>query len=301
MPNVSFCEDDRDIHYNPYVEPPFFCKLTLNDGSVVNIEGSGELTSTMTSAYNDTCVSAEIGELCTSIDESAFEAFYMMSSATIGNNVTTIGNMAFYGSNLSMSLIIGSGVTSIGDDAFYSSSLTSVTIPNSVTSIGAAAFAGCGGLTSVTIGSGVTSIGVGNFAECGLTSITVDSGNTVYDSRNNCNAIIEKSTNKLIAGCQTTVIPNSVTIIGDSAFSLCYGLTSLTIPSSVTSIEDFVFEGCSGLTSITIEATMPPTLGGSDVFIDASNCPIYVPSESVNTYKAAEYWSTYADRIQAIQ
>ena len=74
----------------------------------------------------------------------------------------------------------------------------------------------------------------------------------VYDSRNNCNAIIETKSNTLIAGCASTIIPNSVTSIGKQAFWGCKSLTSITIPSSVTSIGDMAFCCCSSLTSITI-------------------------------------------------
>ena len=98
----------------------------------------------------------------------------------------------------------------------------------------------------------MTSIGTA-FENCsGLTSVKVESGNTKYDSRNNCNAIIESSTNTLICGCKNTTIPNSVTSIGNYAFSGCSGLTSVTIPNSVTSIGFSAFYGCSGLTSVTI-------------------------------------------------
>ena len=145
-------------------------------------------------------------------------------------------------------------VTSIGDWAFEDcSNLTEVTIPNSVTAIGNGTFYACYRLTSVTIPNNVTSIGYQAFYCCsGLTSITVESGNTKYDSRNKCNAIIETASNTLIAGCNNTVIPNSVTSIGYSAFWDCSGLKEVTIGNSVTSIDYWAFEGCSGLTSVTI-------------------------------------------------
>ncbi len=145
-------------------------------------------------------------------------------------------------------------VTSIGDEAFACcDGLTSITIPNSVTSIGESAFFSCDGLTSITIGNSVTSIGASAFSNCrGLTSVIVENGNSKYDSRDNCNAIIETSTNTLILGCKNSTIPNSVTSIGDYAFSGCSGLTSITIPNSVTSIGSWAFDGCSALTSITI-------------------------------------------------
>ena len=175
-------------------------------------------------------------------------------STSIPNSVTSIGAAAFSGCRGLTSVTIPNSVTSIGGYAFFCcSGLTSVTIPNSVTSIRGYAFYGCSGLTSVTIPNSVTSIEGYVFSGCsGLTSIAVENSNTVYDSRENCNAIIETASNTLICGCANTTIPNSVTSIGDHAFSSCSGLTSVTIPNSVTSIGAGAFSGCSGLTSVTI-------------------------------------------------
>ena len=210
-------------------------------------------------------------------------------------------------------------VTSIGIYAFYKCrGLTSVTIPNSVTSIGYGAFSYCSGLTSVTIPNSVSYIGEAAFSSCsGLTSVTVDKNNGTYDSRDNCNAIIETSTNKLIVGCNNTIIPNSVTAIGEYAFSSCSGLTSVTIPNSVTSIGEYAFDYCSRLTSVTIPnsvtsigyrafsdcarltklvslAVEPPTCGnGAFKEVDKTTCQLLVPEESINKYKTADQWKEF--------
>ena len=187
-----------------------------------------------------------------SISDFAFEGCSGLTSVTI--NATTIGYGAFSACSGLTSVTIGNSLISIGNYAFQECrGLTTVTIPNSVTSIGNYAFDSCSALTSVAIGNSVTSIGTCAFQSCtALTSIGVDEGNIKYDSRNNCNAIIESSTGKLIVGCKGTIIPNDVTSIGKYAFQYCSGLTSVVIPNSVTSIGDDAFQYCSGLTSVTI-------------------------------------------------
>ena len=186
-------------------------------------------------------------------------------------------------------------VTSIGNSAFsYCSGLTSIEIPNSVTSIGDRAFSDCFGLTSIEIPNSVTSIGNYAFSLCyGLESFVVEGGNPNYDSRNNCNAIIETQTNTLLYGCMNTIIPNSVTSIGNDAFSYCDGLTSIEIPNSVTSIGESAFLWCSHLRSIKCHAVDVPVTA-TDAF---NYCPedmtIEVPEESVALYQSAEPWKNY--------
>lgn len=150
-------------------------------------------------------------------------------------------------------LIIEDGVTSIGSYVFMDCNyLTSVSIPNSVISIGSDAFHGCA-LASITIPQSVTSISGNPFFGCGnLESITVDDSNPIYDSRNNCNAIIQTADNELIIGCKNTIIPTNVNSIGEWAFSGCSDLSSVDIPENVTSIKKGVFYGCRSLINVNI-------------------------------------------------
>ena len=247
--------------------------------------------------------SVTIPSSVTSIGKDAFCYCEGLTSVTIPSSVTSIGESVFANCTGLKSLTIPASVTSIGEYAFSGSTgLTSMTLPGSVTSIGAAAFYGCTGMTSVTIPASVTSIGEMAFVYCsGLDTITVDAENSTFDSRDNCNAIIETKTNTLIVGCKSTTIPSSVTSIGEMAYAFCTGLTSVTIPASVTSVGNYAFAYCSGLEKIESLAENPPTCG-SYVFydVDKSKCVLTVPVTSVEAYKAANGWKDLINIVSGI-
>ena len=211
---------------------------------------------------------------CNAIIETASNTLIAgCSNTTIPNSVTSIGTLAFATCVGLTSITIPSGVTSIGYMAFSECmNLTSITTPNSLISIEDGAFRDCSVLSSITISKNVTSIGWSTFWGCSsLTSIVVEQGNTVYDSRNNCNAIILSASNTLLVGCQNTIIPNTVTDIYERAFSGCPGLTSITIPESVTSIGWEAFQGCWKLTTVTIPESVTSIGDGAFAYCENLN------------------------------
>ena len=235
----------------------------------------------------ETIVFNEVTYRVTSVGKQAFGNCFSLTSVVIPNSVTSIGRDAFWGCDSLKSIVISNGVTSIGAAAFTDcESLKSIVIPNSVISIEDNAFKACVSLKSIVIPESVTSIGETVFWGCdSLTSIIVAEGNTVYDSREQCNAIIETATNKLISVCKKTIIPDGVTSIG-SVFSQCDSLTSITIPDSVTSIEKEAFLSCVALKSIVIGNGV--TSIGETAFDDCSSLISIVVAEGNTVYDSRE-------------
>ena len=243
-----------------------------SDGTSYDVEcdGSGTLGTDQTkpSGYDSsTMTEAIIGDCVDYMSYNTFGQCYSLSSVTLPSSLKRIG-----------------------DNAFDScSGLTSITIPNSVSSITSYAFTKCSGITNVVVPNSVTNIGTGVFQRCsGLQSATLPSGLTSISS----------NLFRYCSSLSSVTIPSSVTSIGVYAFAETK-ITDITIPNGVTSIGNSAFYLCRSLTSVTVEAVSPPTLG-TNVFSNTNNCPIYVPCDSVDAYKAASGWSTYASRIQPI-
>ena len=191
-----------------------------------------------------------------SIGHSAFESCTGITSVSIPSSLTTLPNYLFEFCSELASVALPNNMTEIGTGAFYGCvKLASLEIPSSVTTIGNSAFQNCSSLTAIFIPKNVKSIGEGILNGCSnISSIVVDSENTVFDSRDNCNAILR--TNDLMAGCSKTVIPNGITTIKKQAFRGCTSLTTINFPSSLNMIESFALYGCSGLTELYIPSTL---------------------------------------------
>ena len=174
-------------------------------------------------------------------------------NADIPSTVTTIGYDAFYNISSLTSISIPGSVTVIEGYAFYGTGLTTAVIPSSVDSIGYGAFSYCYSLESVVVGKGLRKMNGNPFYGCrSLQSISVATNNPYFDSRNNCNGILETATNKLVAGCGTTVIPTETKSIGQFALCYNYDIFTLTIPNQVEKLEDYSIESLYGLRSVTI-------------------------------------------------
>ena len=295
---------------NEYSDAVTIPETVTYDGTTYSVTSIGN------EAFYD-CTSLTSITIPNSVTSIGFGAFYgctSLTSITIPNSVTSIGDYAFsncYGLTI---ITIPSSVTSIGERPFSGTGIYndesnwensvlyidncligakesisgSYTIKENTRLIADHAFSSCFSLTSVTIGNSVTNIGRRTFSACySLMSVIVESGNTIYDSRENCNAIIETASNTLIAGCQNTIIPNNVISIGVQAFCGC-SFTSVTIPNSVTSIGDGAFNWCGSLTSVTIPNSV--TSIGEQAFCGCSFTSVTIPNSvtSIGIHAFAE-------------
>ena len=285
-------------------------KQQLIYGSTYNIFDNNNFYS-IVSYYVD---SVFIPDSVTTIGENAFSELETLTSINIPDSVTTIDSYAFSNCYGLTSINIPDSVTTIDTYAFSNcSSLTSINIPDSVTTIGEFAFTRCSSLASVNVGNGVKVIGTHTFSNCpDLTSINMSDSVITIDSYAFSNCFSLTSIN----------IPDSVKTIGFYAFSNCSSLTSANIGNGVKVIKDSTFKDCSnlqflelgsGVTTIEsnvlgsgsvpvqtlkVHAVNPPTLGGLDFLGQMSQkLKIYVPDESVDAYKAADYWSMKAEQI----
>ena len=285
-------------------------KKQLIYGSTYNIFDNNNFYG-IVSYYVD---SVFIPDSVTTIGENAFSELETLTSINIPDSVTIIDSYAFSNCYGLTSINIPDSVTTIDTYAFSNcSSLTSINIPDSVTTIGEFAFTRCSSLASVNVGNGVKVIGTHTFSNCpNLTSINMSDSVTTIDSYafSNC------------YGLTSINIPDSVKTIGFYAFSNCSSLTSANIGNGVKVIKDSTFKNCSnlqflelgsGVTTIEsnvlgsgsvpvqtlkVHAVNPPTLGGIDFLGQMSQkLKIYVPDESVDAYKAADYWSEKAEKI----
>jgi hypothetical protein len=259
-------------------------------------EGGSVLTQEINGIYYILTSSTKTAEVTSSPDPYSGEIVIPETVEYGGTkySVVAIGDKAFYECHVT-SVSIPNSVTSFGEESFSTNDLKSLTIPNSVKSIGDLAFS-FSRLESIIIPKSVINMGSYLFMGCGkLSSIAVESDNPLYDSREDCNAIITKNSNSLLSGCAVTQIPNSVTEIGYSAFAGT-GLTSIKLSNSIRRIDHNAFAYCSQLEEVRSLIKEPFVLYTS-VFTNY-DIPLYVPSGTKAKYESMEGWSNFLNIIE---
>ena len=218
-----------------------------------------------------------IPDSVTSIGTYAFYNCKSLTNVTLPSKITDIKSNTFRGCSSLTQINIPENVTAIGDYAFYNcSSLENINIPSKVTSIGKYAFLYCSAAKEVYIPASVSTIGSQAFTYCGsLESITVAEENTYYYTQDNC--LIEKASDILVLGCKTSIIPETITVIGDYAFCGCDSLTEFTVPNTVLTIGNSAFKDCIGLTQIAIPNGVT-SIGSSAFYGCISATEITIPS-----------------------
>jgi len=252
------------------------------------------------SRTNNRISSVEIPTSITSIENSAFEGCTNLSYVYIPSSVVSIGMNAFYGCHSLYSLNLPSSITAISRGTFTNcESLTSFTFPYRLSNISDEAFKGCSGLRSIEITPYVKVVANNAFSYCALERISVSSSNSYYDSRQNCNAIIEKSSNKLVVGCKNTVIPEDVKKVGGQAFMGCIGLREITLPESLEGIESEAFMDCNDLVMVTSLAKKPLTISSNTFSTSTYNYAILkVPYGKKSLYASSTGWKSFKNIVE---
>ena len=257
--------------------------------SLTSINISNSVTTIGWAAFSDcdSLTSINIPNSVTTIGNGAFGDCKSLTSINIPNSVTTIGNGAFWGCESLTSINIPNSVTMIGNETFrYCKSLTSIDIPNSVTTIGNGVYWGCKSLTSITIPSSVVTI-IDNPFCFWHGNLYNESKAFIYED----NVLFNKNKTTLIAYIAKETnytIPNSVTTIGNQAFSGCNSLTSINISNSVTTIGWAAFSDCDSLTSINIPNSV--TTIGNGAFGDCKSLTSINIPNSVTTIGKDVFW-----------
>lgn len=269
---------------------------------VLEISGTGSTSEHSWKEYSEYIKKVIVHDGVKHIADGAFSGCTNLVEAIIGNDVDRIGYFAFENCFSLEYVDLGEGIRSFGGYAFSScKSLRTIELPNGLTTIEGGGFR-FSGLRSVTIPSSVTSIDLGIFDYCeDLEQIIIDEANPVYDSRNNCNAVIETSTGLLVEGCNATIIPEGVTSIGNGAFGGCRKLSSVTIPSTVTYIDAYAFFECNAIKSMTsliepgnLMEVMTCAFDG----MDRENCVLYVPVGAKDVYSVTGGWRDFKNIIE---
>ena len=241
---------------------------------------SGSYGSLTLSKYTGSASVVYVPSIVKTIGSMAFDSNTTITKVVIPHGVTSLLTDAFEDCSNLVEAVLPQSLTSIGSWAFNRCyKLSIVSIPSSVTTINSYAF-GSTAITSLYIPKSVTSIDISSFYNCSkLVSIIVDEENTVYDSRNNCNAIIHSGDDRLVRASNNTVIPSTVKVIGDYAFTGATH-TSISLPENVTTVNYYAFYGMPNLTSVTMTNV---TTIGSYAFYNSSNLSTIILNEGVDS------------------
>lgn len=215
----------------------------------------------------------------------------------VPEGVTTIATRAFYNLFTIEEVNIPASLVTIQNYAFNNGSqLKRVNFNEGLETLEANAFYNCRNLTFLHIPSSVSSIAPNTFWGCfRLSNIKVDAGNAIYDSREDCNAIVERATNTLIKGCANTKIPNTVTRFATESFGGNRSMQSLDIPASVVTIDSLAFELCNRLATVRSYGLEAPVLGGRAFTRISENATLYIPFDTYDLYYVQ--WSEYFPNI----